>query len=292
MPCLIKETTVRQRKALEEGVEPETEIPCPRVSERGLCKGDIVRFSKSDGEKRGRIPREVAAMLGHFNFDGGMSMEEQDMAVACTIRCKDLEKGTDPAVLQAVFGMYGEVLDCKVIEQDKKTEAYVRFRTLPGAQAALSEDAKQINPCVVEKLPSLFKGGSIGSSNKLEYPIIVRNFSQQTTPLQLQQYFSRFGEVARVTIFLQRGVANVNFARKEAVKHATKEKEHVINGKKLAVRDLPPSDAGKVATGKVKEWTPDMKGQGGSAAYERAQVAVNTTGVWKEFQQGDRKSVV
>eukprot|EP00961_Rhodomonas_salina_P093400 1256964-Rhodomonas_salina.3 len=34
MPCLIKETTVRQRKALEEGVEPETEIPCPRVSER------------------------------------------------------------------------------------------------------------------------------------------------------------------------------------------------------------------------------------------------------------------
>ena len=109
--CVVKRTTLKQRKWLEAFMpyNDAPPVPCPNIHlESGeLCSKAIVGCIREGAKSSVRKYADYKArQQEEHGMDSNMSSR--------VLVCRGLEEGVDATALSALFSAYGEVEDCKV----------------------------------------------------------------------------------------------------------------------------------------------------------------------------------
>ncbi|EKX36112.1 hypothetical protein GUITHDRAFT_146044 [Guillardia theta CCMP2712] len=263
--CVVKRTTVKQRKWLEAFMpyNDAPPVPCPNIHlESGeLCCKAIVGCIREGGKSSVRKYADCKAR----------QQEEQGMDSNMSSRvllCRGLEEGVDSTALSALFSAYGEVEDCKVQNTPGKmdeSEAMLVFADTLSAKRAVEQDKLPF------KVELLRQGKKKSSREHGRHFISVKGIPSEVDASTIRNHFAHIGRVRHVE--LKQRHAEVFFDEDQQLSRNALLIRHVIDGSPVTIT------ASKALLRSLGGY-----GRGEEEEEEAAKTRVNSKHVWKAMQ--------
>jgi len=161
---------------------------------------------------------------------------------------KNLDKSIDNKMLYDTFCTFGNILSCKIAYDEEgrsKGYGFVHYETEEAAETAIEKvDGKMLKEKIV--YVGKFKRKAEreledGSSEKKYTNIFVKNLDEAVTDAQLQDLFSKFGEITSLALMKDeqgksKGFAFINYGDMDAAAKAVEAKNaEELNGKPMYV---------------------------------------------------------
>lgn len=154
---------------------------------------------------------------------------------------KNLDKAIDNKAMYDTFSAFGNILSCKVAQDDKgesKGYGFVHFETEEAATMSIDKvNGMLLNDKKVfvgRFIPRKEREKALGEKNKLFTNVYVKNFGEDLTEELLQTMFEKFGKITSSKVMSKddgksRGFGFVAFEDTEAAERAVE----ALNGKQL-----------------------------------------------------------
>lgn len=154
---------------------------------------------------------------------------------------KNLDKNIDNKAIYDTFSAFGNILSCKVAQDEKgmsKGYGFVHFETEEAANTSIDKvngmllSGKKV--FVGRFIPRKEREKALGEKNKLYTNVYVKNFGDELSDETLRDMFEKFGKITSHKVMSKddgksRGFGFVAFESAEAAENAVK----ALNGKEL-----------------------------------------------------------
>lgn len=154
---------------------------------------------------------------------------------------KNLDKNIDNKAIYDTFSAFGNILSCKVAQDEKgvsKGYGFVHFETEEAANTSIEKvngmllSGKKV--FVGRFIPRKEREKALGEKNKLYTNVYVKNFGDELNDETLREMFEKFGKITSHKVMSKddgksRGFGFVAFENAEAAEKAVK----ALNGKEL-----------------------------------------------------------
>lgn len=154
---------------------------------------------------------------------------------------KNLDKNIDNKAIYDTFSAFGNILSCKVAQDEKgnsKGYGFVHFETEEAANTSIDKvngmllSGKKV--FVGRFIPRKEREKALGEKNKLYTNVYVKNFGDELTDETLRDMFEKYGKITSHKVMSKddgksRGFGFVAFENAEAAETAVK----ALNGKEL-----------------------------------------------------------
>lgn len=153
---------------------------------------------------------------------------------------KNLDKNIDNKAMYDTFSAFGNILSCKVAQDEKgnsKGYGFVHFETEESANTSIEKvngmllNAKKVY--VGRFIPRKEREKELGEKAKLFTNVYVKNFGDELSDESLKEMFEKYGTITSHRVMIKdgksRGFGFVAFENPESAEHAVQE----LNGKEL-----------------------------------------------------------
>lgn len=224
-----------------------------------VCRDQITKQSLGYAYVNFQQPADAERALDTMNFDNlsGRPMRimwsQRDPALRKSgvgnVFIKNLDKSIDNKALYDTFSTFGNILSCKIMNDDKgesKGYGFVHFETQEAADKAI----ENVNNMLLND-KKVFVGKFLSKSQRVEAEggprrkftnVFVKNFGENFNDQTLQEFFEKYGEitsacVAKTEDQKSKGFGFVNFKDYVAAEKAVDDlNESVLSdGKKITV---------------------------------------------------------
>jgi len=224
-----------------------------------VCRDAITRRSLGYAYVNFQQPADAERALDTMNFDPVMGRpirimwSQRDPSLRRSgvgnIFIKNLDKTIDNKAIYDTFSTFGNILSCKVAQDDEgssKGYGFVHFETEEAAQKAIEKvngmllNGKKV--FVGRFVPRNQREREAGESARKFTNVFVKNFGDELDDDKLQELFEPFGKLTSWVVMKDdagksRGYGFVAFERPEDAEQASNElnEKELPNGKKLFV---------------------------------------------------------
>ncbi|XP_053670540.1 polyadenylate-binding protein 4-like [Anopheles nili] len=216
-----------------------------------VCRDLITRRSLGYAYVNFQQPADAERALDTMNFDPikgrpiRIMWSQRDPSLRKSgvgnVFIKNLDKKIDNKAMYDTFSAFGNILSCKVAQDDKgqsKGYGFVHFETEESANESISK----VNGMLLNE-KKVFVGRFIsrkerekelGEKAKLFTNVYVKNFGEELNEETLREMFEKYGSITSLRVMMKdgksRGFGFVAFESPEAAEQAVQE----LNGKDLA----------------------------------------------------------
>jgi len=216
-----------------------------------VCRDVITRRSLGYAYVNFQQPADAERALDTMNFDVLKSRpirimwSQRDPSLRKSgvgnVFIKNLDKNIDNKAIYDTFSAFGNILSCKVAQDEKgmsKGYGFVHFETEEAANTSIEKvngmllSGKKV--FVGRFIPRKEREKVLGEKNKLYTNVYVKNFGDELNDDSLREMFEKFGKITSHKVMSKedgksRGFGFVAFENAEAAENAVK----ALNGKEL-----------------------------------------------------------
>lgn len=216
-----------------------------------VCRDVITRRSLGYAYVNFQQPADAERALDTMNFDVLKSRpirimwSQRDPSLRKSgvgnVFIKNLDKNIDNKAIYDTFSAFGNILSCKVAQDEKgmsKGYGFVHFETEEAANTSIDKvngmllSGKKV--FVGRFIPRKEREKALGEKNKLYTNVYVKNFGDELSDETLRDMFEKFGKITSHKVMSKddgksRGFGFVAFESAEAAENAVK----ALNGKEL-----------------------------------------------------------
>lgn len=215
-----------------------------------VCRDVVTRRSLGYAYVNFQQPADAERALDTMNFD---LMKGRPIRIMWSQRdpslrksgvgnvfIKNLDKNIDNKAMYDTFSAFGNILSCKVAQDEKgnsKGYGFVHFETEESANTSIEKvngmllNAKKV--FVGRFIPRKEREKELGEKAKLFTNVYVKNFGDELTDESLKEMFEKYGNITSHRVMIKenksRGFGFVAFENPESAEMAVQE----LNGKEL-----------------------------------------------------------
>lgn len=216
-----------------------------------VCRDVITRRSLGYAYVNFQQPADAERALDTMNFDVlktrpiRIMWSQRDPSLRKSgvgnVFIKNLDKNIDNKAIYDTFSAFGNILSCKVAQDEKglsKGYGFVHFETEEAANTSIEKvngmllSGKKV--FVGRFIPRKEREKALGEKNKLYTNVYVKNFGDELTDDTLREMFEKYGKITSHKVMSKddgksRGFGFVAYENAEAAEKAVK----ALNGKEL-----------------------------------------------------------
>lgn len=215
-----------------------------------VCRDVVTRRSLGYAYVNFQQPADAERALDTMNFDLikgrpiRIMWSQRDPSLRKSgvgnVFIKNLDKNIDNKAMYDTFSAFGNILSCKVAQDEKgnsKGYGFVHFETEESANTSIEKvngmllNAKKVY--VGRFIPRKEREKELGEKAKLFTNVYVKNFGDELNDESLKEMFEKYGTITSHRVMTKegksRGFGFVAFENPESAEHAVQE----LNGKEL-----------------------------------------------------------
>lgn len=215
-----------------------------------VCRDVVTRRSLGYAYVNFQQPADAERALDTMNFDLikgrpiRIMWSQRDPSLRKSgvgnVFIKNLDKNIDNKAMYDTFSAFGNILSCKVAQDEKgnsKGYGFVHFETEESANTSIEKvngmllNAKKVY--VGRFIPRKEREKELGEKAKLFTNVYVKNFGDELSDESLKEMFEKYGTITSHRVMIKdgksRGFGFVAFENPESAEHAVQE----LNGKEL-----------------------------------------------------------
>lgn len=215
-----------------------------------VCRDVVTRRSLGYAYVNFQQPADAERALDTMNFDLikgrpiRIMWSQRDPSLRKSgvgnVFIKNLDKNIDNKAMYDTFSAFGNILSCKVAQDEKgnsKGYGFVHFETEESANTSIEKvngmllNAKKVY--VGRFIPRKEREKELGEKAKLFTNVYVKNFGDELSDESLKEMFEQYGTITSHRVMTKdtksRGFGFVAFENPESAEHAVQE----LNGKEL-----------------------------------------------------------
>lgn len=215
-----------------------------------VCRDVVTRRSLGYAYVNFQQPADAERALDTMNFDLikgrpiRIMWSQRDPSLRKSgvgnVFIKNLDKNIDNKAMYDTFSAFGNILSCKVAQDEKgnsKGYGFVHFETEESANTSIEKvngmllNAKKVY--VGRFIPRKEREKELGEKAKLFTNVYVKNFGDELNDETLKEMFEKYGSITSHRVMIKdgksRGFGFVAFENPESAEHSVQE----LNGKEL-----------------------------------------------------------